>query len=500
MKTHLEIESKYDIAPGQLVPDLVGVGGVDAVVTQGEQLLTATYFDTSGHRLATAGATLRRRTGGTDDGWHLKLPLADGERLEVHRALGRSARPPVALTVLVRAMVRSEPLEPVATLSSHRTVHHLLDDGGRVLAELVDDSVTGERHDAQARSVTWRELEIELVEGDREALADLDAAVRAGGVRPAGGGSKVARVLDAPAPGHEHRVDVRRRTPVAAVLRAGVRSALAGLVTGDPLLRLDRAGSATHMLRAVQRLRAAAALETQVVPAMADPTVRPELTWLESLVAGLGALDAAGAHVREALAAQPADLVLGPVARRLDRDLGASRRTALALLRDGLDSPRYVDLLESLARLSSRPPAQDPGAGRAKEVLPDLADREIRRAERRLAKLCRGEHDGAGERLLEASRRAVERARYAEALASFGPAAGPGRMASLLEETATLLAELDRSARAQHLLRVMAVRAHLDGENSFTYGLLQGLEQAQGAELLRRLARQRKDVKRLRTS
>ena len=98
MKSHLEIEAKYDVADGQPLPDLANVGPVDSVAAADEMVLTATYFDTPAHSLSSAGATLRRRTGGEDDGWHLKLSVADGERLEVHRPLGRSQTPPAALT------------------------------------------------------------------------------------------------------------------------------------------------------------------------------------------------------------------------------------------------------------------------------------------------------------------------------------------------------------------------------------------------------------------
>ena len=105
MKSHLEIEAKYDVADGQPLPDLANVGQVDSVAAADEMVLTATYFDTPAHSLSSAGATLRRRTGGEDDGWHLKLSVADGERLEVHRPLGRAQTPPAALTSLVRAFL-----------------------------------------------------------------------------------------------------------------------------------------------------------------------------------------------------------------------------------------------------------------------------------------------------------------------------------------------------------------------------------------------------------
>src|SRR4029079_15620308 len=97
-------------------PCCAGVSGVVATAASAEMVLTAGYFDAESLALGSAGATLRRRTGGTDDGGHLKLSVADGERLEVHRALGRSGTPPAALASLVQAMTRGDALVPVAPL------------------------------------------------------------------------------------------------------------------------------------------------------------------------------------------------------------------------------------------------------------------------------------------------------------------------------------------------------------------------------------------------
>ncbi|KIX79032.1 hypothetical protein SF23_03075, partial [Streptomyces sp. MBRL 10] len=65
------------------MPDLTGTAGIAAVSDQGTVDLDAVYYDTPDQRLAADGLTLRRRTGGADAGWHLKLPVSPGVRDEV---------------------------------------------------------------------------------------------------------------------------------------------------------------------------------------------------------------------------------------------------------------------------------------------------------------------------------------------------------------------------------------------------------------------------------
>jgi inorganic triphosphatase YgiF len=497
MKTHLEIEAKYDVADGQQIPELIGVGGVDAVVAQEEMVLTATYFDTADHALAAAGATLRRRTGGSDDGWHLKLPLADGERLEVHRPLGRSQTPPAALTALVRGFIRSNRLEPVATLVNRRTVHVLSDSAGGVLAELSDDFVTGERHDVEGQAVTWRELEIELVHGDRAILAALDAAFRAGDVQPASSASKLSRVLGASRARVVHRPTVRRKTPVGEVLGAALRAAVHDLQTADPLVRLDRPDAPSRMRAAVQRLRAALALQRQVMPDDATTAIRAELGWLDGVVAGLEELDAARDRIRTELAVQPRALVLGPVTRRIDREFVAARRTALAALREAMDSARYLDLLDTVVQLPSRLPTEGAATRRSGEVLPDLADRALRRAERRLAQLVRAPSEDERRRQQHAARRAVQRASLATQLNPRLATQIQRLVEEALDELSAVLSRLEVSSRTQELLLSLGVRANDAGENAFTFGLLHGLESARGDRLVGETKTLRKQLRRL---
>ncbi|TXS57671.1 CYTH domain-containing protein, partial [Streptomyces sp. t39] len=73
--------------------------------------LDAVYYDTEDLRLAAASVTLRRRTGGADAGWHLKLPVEPGVRDEIAAPLSDTL--PAELTALVRAHTRGDGLLPV---------------------------------------------------------------------------------------------------------------------------------------------------------------------------------------------------------------------------------------------------------------------------------------------------------------------------------------------------------------------------------------------------
>src|SRR3954451_14844184 len=168
----LEIERKYEAADDLVVPDLASVRGVASVTDPVEHVLTASYFDTADRVLAMWGVTVRRRVGGSDEGWHLKLPsaVAEGERHEIRLALGRAKHTvPKPFRSTLRGLVGDRELVPVATLSTRRTVRELHDGGGRVLAEVVDDHVEA-RAARSEDPVTWRELEVELVDGDQDLL------------------------------------------------------------------------------------------------------------------------------------------------------------------------------------------------------------------------------------------------------------------------------------------------------------------------------------------
>ncbi|MGH3813714.1 MAG: CYTH domain-containing protein, partial [Pseudonocardiaceae bacterium] len=89
---HREVERKYEPGEDVSLPALGDLPGVAEVAQPVSIELEAVYFDTSDLALAGAGITVRRRTGGDDEGWHLKLPAGDGSRDEVRVPLGRAKR------------------------------------------------------------------------------------------------------------------------------------------------------------------------------------------------------------------------------------------------------------------------------------------------------------------------------------------------------------------------------------------------------------------------
>jgi inorganic triphosphatase YgiF len=199
MSEFLEIEQKFDVDTGFERPSFGALAGVSEAAPT-VQHLSATYFDTADQRLAAGKITLRRRTGGTDEGWHLKLPEGAGERREVHAPLGTAEREvPEELAARVAEVTGGQPLVPIATLDTERTVVTLHYDEGRVAAEVADDLVTGRRLRADGSAATalrWREIEVEVPHEDPALQRATADALLAAGARPSGHASKLARVLD----------------------------------------------------------------------------------------------------------------------------------------------------------------------------------------------------------------------------------------------------------------------------------------------------------------
>ena len=192
-----ETERKYEAIEGLELLDPAELLGFDTGTGPHDQDLEAVYFDTVDLRLIRAGITLRRRQGGSDAGWHLKLPAGKDSREELRVPLGRSPRrPPVELVALTRVYTRGAALAPVAELNTRRRRWVLADADGQALAELVDDQVTARTMGEQTTTVSWREVEVELAEHGQVKLLDrIERRLLKVGAQRAGFSSKLGRLL-----------------------------------------------------------------------------------------------------------------------------------------------------------------------------------------------------------------------------------------------------------------------------------------------------------------
>lgn len=492
--THSEVERKYDVAPGARVPDLGVLPGVGRVAAPVEVKQTATYVDTPDLRLLRAGVTLRRRTGGVDDGWHLKGPRDGDRREEVHVPLGESEGPPPELVDRVRGLVRDTVLEPSAVLVTRRSIHRLLDADGAVLAELCDDRVTATRA-REAGGQEWREWEVELVDGSVDLLDAAEAVLREAGARPSGAASKVARVLaaDLPSP-----APPAPEGSAGALLVGYVATQVARLQREDLRLRSGDA-EGVHQLRvAARRIRSVLGTYAPLLAPGSVTALRAELRWFGQVLSQARDAQVLGQRLVALVAELPPSLVVGPVAERLSAELDEAFRVGRRHGDEVLDGARYFRLLDALEAFVAAPPFLLRAQVAAREVVPDLLEADRRRLLRRARAHRRATAPEERQVALHDVRKAAKRLRYAAESVEpvFGKRATT--VAARAEALQELLGEHQDSVVSRETLRAVADRAHAAGEPGFTYGLLHAAEARRAAEVeerypkvLGRLPRQR---------
>ena len=83
----LELEVKLAVDAETKPPKLSLIDATLSPISTTTHELSAIYFDTADLRLTRSKITLRRRTGGKDAGWHVKLPGESGGRRELQHPL-----------------------------------------------------------------------------------------------------------------------------------------------------------------------------------------------------------------------------------------------------------------------------------------------------------------------------------------------------------------------------------------------------------------------------
>lgn len=484
--SHLEVERTWELAPGLELPELAGADGVASVQALADEDLDATYLDTADLRLARAATTLRRRTGGRDAGWHLKLPVAADTREELQRpARSRGTAVPRELAELVRARTRGERLVPVVRLRTHRRVLQLLAPDGGVLAELADDTVSGEVLLDPPHTVVWREIELELVDGGPALLDVVGALLIATGAVPAVRPSKLARTLGGRLPS-EARESTTQPTAGQALV-GHLRTQVEELVARDPAVRRDLPDSIHGMRVATRRLRSALSTFGPLLDRTATDPLREQLRHLAGVLGAARDAEVLHARLGAAIGALPEDLVLGPVTGRIDDALGRRYREAHKRVVGDLDGPRHRALLEALDGLLAAPPLSAAAARPAGPELRRLVRRSWRRLDRAIGQAQAEADPDARRELLHEARKSAKRTRYA-AEAAAPVLGGPvRRLGKRVKAVQNLLGEHQDSVVTREELRRLGAASHGAGENGFTFGLLHAQQAALGDAAAARL-------------
>jgi CHAD domain-containing protein len=359
-----------------------------------------------------------------------------------------------------------------------------------VLALLCDDEVRAERLHGSHRVHSWREWEVELVDGHRDVLDAVEQRLVAAGAAPASAGSKLARALgDAlPQPAPRRSPPKPSRATAAEVVLAHLARHTGELHGHDAGVRAGHAESVHRLRIAARRLRSALTTYRPLFsPGSTDP-LRDELRWLGQTMAEARDGQVLRERLTQLVASEPAELVMGPVMARLDQELGAATARGRAKAVEALASGRYYRLLDALDQLLESPPFLPDADARAAKVLPRLLERDARRLRRAALAV---DEDGSPEerdRSLHEVRKKAKRLRYAaESAVGTYPKRAPALTAAA-KRVQEILGVHQDTVVARQRLREYAVSAHLSGENAFTFGRLHALEQCQAERSVREFA------------
>ncbi len=466
LQSAIEVERKYKVHGLFRLPPVTGAS--PAVTVE----LTATYYDTADLRLARHGVTLRRRTGGSDAGWHLKLPTSGGvgHREELHVPLTAAAEgsPPAALSELVLGLTRGAALEPVAALQTERTIHELRSTDGRLLAELTDDTVSVLDEDRVA--ARFRELELETRDGEEAELDAVEEQLLAAGAVRGAFTSKAARALGpsaAAAPDVLPPASVGPQDPAGEAVRAHLATQVRAFLAQDVRVRRGEHDAVHQMRVAARRMRSGLKVFAPLVePEWADP-LRVELGWVAGVLGEVRDREVLIARFERDMALLDADdgRLAGPAVHRA---LDSGMTQASAAVAEAMRSERYLALLDTLVAAAREPALTDAAAASAGDALPPLVAKAWKRLARDAAALS---HDQPDEQWHE-TRIAAKKARYAaEACAPVLGSEAKG-LARQLARVTEVLGDHQDAVIAGDVLRDVAARPRTNGSTGFALGLL----------------------------
>lgn len=367
MSQHLEVEAKFSISESTEIPDLTGIHGVTGTDQSEVHNLSAVYFDTEDLRLTRAKITLRRRTGGTDAGWHIKFPGTFG-RTEVRAGLEEpgsdETTPPPALLGHVRALIQGRPLHPIAKVSNERHVSYLKNEQGDTVAEFCDDHVSTVCHLPGGARKQWREWEFELAEqlGEQEDGWQLlksatDVLTRAGAFVSDSPSKLVSALGDAIryAPSPPEKATLPEDDPAHAVL-AAIEANVNKIMEYDPKVRADEWDSVHQMRVATRELRSHMQTFEGILGGEGYLQLEKELKLLATILGRARDAEVIEERLASLIDTEVGDAIDEETTKDLLDDLSSDYRREHARVIAALDNERYAQLLQSLEDLLVNPP------------------------------------------------------------------------------------------------------------------------------------------------
>lgn len=497
----LEVEIKLAVDEGTGLPDLTQLPGVDEIRTMREHNLSAVYYDTEDLRLTRSKITLRRRTGGADDGWHLKLPK-EGGRNEVRVPLDDPSVVPETLLACVRSIVRNAELAPVAQVDNRRVEITLAGAQGEV-AEFCDDHVTAWSLLPGGERTSWREWELEL----SEALAGTDEGntlinqgtsfLISAGARKSSSPSKLSTALGdsvktAPLPPHM-RAELDSDSPAAAVVES-LRKQRDAIVAWEPRVRADEFDSVHQLRVATREMRSLLETFEGILEGEQLASLEDELKHAAGVLGVARDAEVVEERFLELLDSDESGLVDEAARAHIAGDMRRDYNQAHAEIVDMLNSQRFMDLLDAIDGLLAQPPvAKQEASGRkekkqSKEVLYDHLERGYKKLKKRHNKVDEHYHDTdlplhEREDYVHDVRKAAKKLRYsANAAADAGLKAE--RLAKACKALQSKLGDFQDAVTSRDRIQRLAGEARERGEDTFAYGMLYQRELDRGEQAL----------------
>ncbi len=466
-----EQEDKFEVDQDWVMPpvaDLVPDGGR---LDQEVRKLHNTYFDTPGAGLRLFGITLRRRIGGSETGWQLKVPTGSA-RTELQSGSQEKTLPP-PLTEGVEGLLAGESLDPVATIVTARTAYRLLDADGELVLEIADDQVQSGPPDGKSMLHSWREIEVEL--GPAGKKKDLKRATKLlldAGASPGTTRNKLDRALGSALP--DGRASTVEPGTVGDLVAAYVAAQCEVLASNDVGMRTGT--PAVHKTRvAGRRLRSTLRIFGDVFDAAPAEELDNELKWYADVLGEVRDRDILSSRLDQQIADLPPEQVRGPVEAEVTKTLDAEREGALQRLNEAMRTQRYQHLVQLLRGWRAAPPLTD-AAGEEGATAVKYAEKAKQKADKRLRK-----SDGDIEQLHRA-RKAFKRARYAAELVK--PTDSQMKAVERdAEEMQTLLGEHQDAIVTANFLAKMTASGEVEAGSAFTYGVLMANELNRAAEI-----------------